>query len=84
MSDLQVGTSSPGERLLERLLEQRCIVLGRGADRGQIIRGIERLLATSAEPKLQASRIAEWLLTRRDVEELFASDDELAALIRAL
>lgn len=84
MSDLQVGTSSPGERLLARLLEQRCIVLERNADRGQLIRGIERLLATSAERDIQASRIAEWLLSRRDVDELFASDAEIEALLAEL
>ncbi len=81
MSDLQVDTASPGERLLARLLERRWIVLERGADRAQLIRGVERLLATPADQHLQASRVAEWLLARRDVEELFASDDEIATLL---
>lgn len=81
MSDLQVETASQGERLLARLLERRWIVLERGADRGQLLRGIERLLATPADRSVQASRVAEWLLARRDVDELFASDEEIAAIL---
>lgn len=84
MSDLQVETASPGERLLARLLERRWIVLERGADRAQLIRGIERLLATPADRSTQATRIAEWFLARRDVDELFASDDEIAAIIAGM
>ena len=84
MSDLQVETSSPGERLLARLLERRWIVLERAADRAELVRGIERLLMAPAERKVQSARIAEWLLARRDVDELFASDEELAALLAEL
>ncbi len=81
MSDLQVEAAGEGERLLRQLIERRWLVLARGADQGQFIGGLDRLLATSADKRLKAARVAEWLLARRDVEELFASDDEIARLL---
>ena len=69
------------ERLLERLLEQKMIELEGGSDHNKLTAGMSQVLATDSDPRSRAVRLAQWLLSQGEVAELFASDDELAALI---
>ncbi|MGI5863724.1 MAG: hypothetical protein ACOX6T_16935 [Myxococcales bacterium] len=76
-------TRSRAERLLDRLLEQRLLELECGTDQAKLAAGISQVLETDSDPRARAARLAQWLLGQNEVAELFASDDELAAVIES-
>ncbi|HCF61246.1 MAG TPA: hypothetical protein DFS52_25015 [Myxococcales bacterium] len=74
-------TRSRAERLLDRLLEQRLLELEGGSDQTKLAAGISQVLETDSDSRARAERLAQWLLGQKEVAELFATDDELAAVI---
>jgi hypothetical protein len=84
MNETTTETRSQAERFLDLLVERKLIELERGSDQGRLAAGISKELAAEADPKKRASRLAQWLLDQREVAELFASDDELAAALQTL
>jgi hypothetical protein len=71
----------PADRLLAELVERRWVELRGNTDRAQLVEHMSRMLDQAKDPHQRAASLAEWLMSQESVAELYASDEELAALL---
>lgn len=75
-------TTGTAETLLDQLVERRLLELEGNIDRAKLAAGMSQVLSVgSSDARQRASALAQWLLGQSAVAELYASDEELAAIL---
>lgn len=81
MNETTQTTAAAGETLLDQLVEKRLLELEGNSDRARLAAGISQVLSSGTDVRQRASALAQWLLGQESVAELYATDDELAAIL---
>ena len=74
-------TSARG--FLDLLINNEKMEVCEGADIDALAQGLAPILAQEERHRVKVEAILDWLLDQDDVEDVYATDDELVAVIRA-
>ena len=74
---------SSARGFLELLVNNEKMEVLPGADMDALAAGLSPILAMEERHRVKAEAVLDWLLDQEDVEDVYASDDELVALVRA-
>ncbi|WP_052374247.1 SMI1/KNR4 family protein [Chondromyces apiculatus] len=72
-----------GARLIDLLLQKELLVLAEPADREALAAGLGKLLARRGSAEKKAAAVCAWMEKQAGIEEIFVTDEELAALLDA-
>lgn len=76
-----MDSNAEARAFLQLLVDQEHLELVEDASADTLVAGTVELLAKQIGPEAKASALADWLMEREEVEELYIDDESLAALL---